>query len=69
MTELHLLNNGYPAYQSINHKSQSILDFHFYSLAVFIYFDLFQVAEDFGSDHLAVQHLLHWSWNIKQKSI
>ena len=48
-----LLNNGYPTFQSNQHKSQSVLDLHFCSLSVVKYFDNFQVLEDFGSDHSA----------------
>ena len=48
-----LLNNGYPTFQSNQHKSQSKLDLHFCSLSVFNNFDNFQVLEDFGSDHSA----------------
>ena len=48
-----LLNNGYPKYQSNQHKSQSMLDLHFCSLSVLKDFDNFQVLEDFGSDHSA----------------
>ena len=48
-----LLNNGYPTYQSNQHKSQSMLDLHFCSLSVLKHFDNFQVLEDFGSDHSA----------------
>ena len=50
---LKLLNNGYPTYQSKQHKRQSMLDLNFCSLSVFKYFDNFQVTEDFGSEHSA----------------
>ena len=48
-----LLNNDYPTYQSNQHKSQSMLDLHFCSLSVLKHFDIFQVLENFGSDHSA----------------
>ena len=48
-----LLNNGYPTYQSNQHKSQGMLDLLFGSLSVLKHFDNFQVLEDFGSDHSA----------------
>ena len=48
-----LLNNGYPTYQSNQHKSQSMLDLHFCSLSVLKRFENFQVLKDFGSDHSA----------------
>ena len=51
--KVNLLNNGYPTYQSNQHKSQSMLDLHFCSLSVLQHFDNFQVLEYFGSEHSA----------------
>ena len=53
-----LLTNGYPTYQSNQHKSQSLLDLHFCNLSVLKHFDNFQVLEDFGSDHSATLNSL-----------
>ena len=51
--KFNLMNNGYPTYQSNQHKSQSMIDLHFCSLSVLEHFDNFQVLEDFGGDHSA----------------
>ena len=66
-----LLNNGYPTYQSIQHKSQSMLDLHFCILSVLKHFDNFQVLEDFGSDHSAtltsLKLILQVDFDLKAK--
>ena len=58
-----LLNNRYPTYQSNQHKSQTMLELHFCSLSFFKNFDIFQVLEDFGSDHPATITSLKLKYN------